>query len=118
MPDPHLTPDALAAHIRDLLPHGDFTISFRRLETRIVIVAHCYCGRKLDMLDSLPSELLLLWLADHDHDAFLTEEQRRAKYEAVLAPVASARMAEVLDAYEIPQPLREAWQQIKEARDA
>lgn len=73
--------------IRDLFPHGNFSIDFRRLDTRIVIVTRCYCGRKLDMLDSLDGTILLYWLLDHDDDIFLTPEQLHAKYEATIKPL-------------------------------
>lgn len=73
--------------IRGLLPHRDFTISTRRLDTRTVVVAHCRCGRKLDMLDSLDGSVLLWWLADHDDEMFLTPEQLHAKHNATLTPI-------------------------------
>lgn len=70
--------------IRRLLPHRDFTISTRRIDTRTVVVAHCRCGRKLDMLDSIDGSVLLWWLADHDDEMFLSPGELAAKQEEQL----------------------------------
>lgn len=96
----HRTPTG--AELRDLLRHPRFSISFRRLDTRIVIVVHCECGRKLDMLDSLDGAILLYWLADHDDEMFLTPDEIEALRDTVA------------DAFGIPPGLRAAWDEIKE----
>lgn len=84
--------------LRDLLPHGAFTISTRRLDTRAVVVAHCRCGRKFDMLDSLPSDVLLWWLVDHDDDMFLTADQLEAKWSAVAPGLPGSDMLKMMKA--------------------
>jgi hypothetical protein len=84
---PRFSTSDVHAVMRGMLPHRSFTISTRRLDTRVVIVANCRCGRKLDMLDSLPSNILLWWLLDHDDDMFLTPGQLDAKRSATIAPL-------------------------------
>ncbi len=78
--------------LRDLLPHGGFSIDTRRLDTRTVVVVHCHCGRRLDMLDSLPSTILFYWLADHDDEMFLMPDEIKAKHEATIAPLTGMEM--------------------------
>lgn len=70
------TPRELHDTMEAALLHGDFTVTVSRiLDGRKVMAVYCDCGRKLEMLDSLDSGILLWWLADHDDPMFLSPDE-------------------------------------------
>jgi hypothetical protein len=88
--------------IRELLPHDSFELAAVRGYgingvhgpgvAEDALVVRCRCGRMLrwpaGAYDPLPMSVLAYWLADHDDDMFLTDEQQRVKHEATVKPFA------------------------------
>lgn len=88
--------------IRRLLPHGSFDLTVVRapdipnvnavVGPKNALAIRCRCGRRLDWPtgDTLPMDILLWWLIDHDDEMFLTPRELEAKHAARLAapPVA------------------------------
>lgn len=98
-------PAPSAAEIRDairhLLPHGSFDltvvyghgipgINASTRDGRDALVIRCRCGRRLDWPtgpgDTLPMDVLLWWLIDHDDEMFLTPRELEARHAATLKP--------------------------------
>lgn len=83
--------------IRHLLPHGSFDLTVVRAPNipnvnavvglKNALVIRCRCGRRLDWPtgDTLPMDILLWWLIDHDDEMFLTPRELEAKYAARMA---------------------------------
>lgn len=86
------TGNELRDAIRQQLPHRSFELAYARgygingvhgpdVETDALIV-RCRCGRALRWpiaYESLPMDILMYWLADHDDDMFLTPGERDAR---------------------------------------
>lgn len=72
--------------------HGIPGVNSATRDGRDTLVIRCRCGRRLDWPtgDTLPMDILLWWLIDHDDEMFLTPRELEAKYAARLAapPVA------------------------------
>jgi len=92
--------------IRELLPHRSFSIEIAFIEGAPVLKVRCRCDRALAWYTSdntaLPDSILAYWLADHDDDMFLTDEQQAAKYGAQIprvvfgsGPGASSLLAQI-----------------------
>lgn len=98
-------PTRSAAEIRDairrLLPHGDFDLTAVRgygipgvnsntRNGKDALIIRCRCGRRLEWpageRGTLPMDILLWWLVDHDDETFLTPRELEVKYGARLKP--------------------------------
>lgn len=81
--------------IRQQLPHCGFDLTVvygygipgvnsNTRDGKDALVIRCRCGRRLDWPTgshaTLPMDILMYWLADHDDEMFLTEAERDAKY--------------------------------------
>jgi hypothetical protein len=92
---PASTPRELAAAIHDALPHGPFETSAQARDGKIYQIIGCGCGRTLQWLGGLPSDILFRWLADHDDDWFLTAEQLAAKHGTTVETARSTHFATI-----------------------
>lgn len=86
LPEDIATPAALRDAVTRALPHGVFSISAIPSTDPAAAVRpgvlriECRCGRALRWVGTLPSDILIWWLADHDDDMFLTPAERERKY--------------------------------------
>lgn len=81
---PRPAPDELNDTLTHLLPHRRFEIGAILVEGHPALIVRCYCGRTLPWAawaSMLPMHVLVAWLADHDDERFLTDEQKLLRVE-------------------------------------
>lgn len=85
------TPDELEASWRETLPHRRFKLRVDTIADVPVLAVVCACGRAHPFLHGLDSGTLARWLADHDDEMFLTDDQVRSLHEARIDRAEPAR---------------------------